>query len=60
MNDAIEFVRVRDVMTSLNVSYATVRRWIGKGELDAIRLPSGQFRVARRALDAIRHGGADM
>jgi excisionase family DNA binding protein len=37
----------------LNVDRATVARWIRLGQLAAVKLPSGQYRVRRRDLDAL-------
>lgn len=37
----------------LNVDRATVARWIRLGQLPAVRLPSGQYRVRRADLDRL-------
>lgn len=42
-----EYVRLTEAQRALGVSYWTVLRWIRQGRLQAIRLPSGQLRVAK-------------
>lgn len=39
-------VAVKDVADYCLVSRVTIRRWIGSGELSAIRLPSGHYRIS--------------
>jgi excisionase family DNA binding protein len=41
-------VKVKDVANQCMVSRTTVRRWIKSGELPAIRLPSGHYRINLR------------
>ena len=38
-------IKVKDIADYCMVSNITVRRWIKHGELTAIRLPSGHYRV---------------
>lgn len=38
-------VTVKGIANYCLVSEATVRRWIRDGKINAIRLPSGQFRI---------------
>ena len=38
-------IKVKDIADYCMVSSITVRRWIKRGELTAIRLPSGHYRV---------------
>jgi excisionase family DNA binding protein len=44
-------ISVRDAASELSVSVDTVARLIRAGQLSAIRLPSGRFRIAREDLD---------
>lgn len=39
-------VTVKDVADYCLVSRVTIRRWIKRGELSAIRLPSGHYRIS--------------
>jgi len=42
---------IREVAERLNVHYETVRRWIEKGALEAVRIgPNGTIRVPESAL----------
>ncbi len=41
----------------LNVDRATIARWIRHGQLAAIKLPSGQYRVRRSDLDRLLKPG---
>ena len=41
-------VKVSDIANYYMVSRTTVRRWIKGGELPAIRLPSGHYRINTR------------
>jgi excisionase family DNA binding protein len=38
-------VKIKDVADYCMVSRTTIRRWIEKGKLRAIRLPSGHYRI---------------
>jgi excisionase family DNA binding protein len=56
----------RHVAELLDVSAETVLRWTRRGELPAVRLPSGQLRYSAEAIDAwlaerstVRAEGAD-
>jgi excisionase family DNA binding protein len=46
------FLTARELGDLLGVSAETVLRWTRRGELPAVRLPSGQLRYDRDALDA--------
>ncbi len=53
----------REVAHLVGVSPRTVRRWAARGQLEAVRLPSGRWRipeeaVPRRNLDRKGRGGA--
>lgn len=50
-----EYVRLTEAQRALGVSYWTVLRWIRDGRLQAIRLPSGQLRVAKAHVLRFRH-----
>jgi excisionase family DNA binding protein len=50
---ADELLTTGQVADLLNVHAQTVRRWIENGNLRAIRLPSGVWRVRRSDLDAL-------
>ena len=52
------YVTVAEVADVLRVDPSTVRRWIEKGDLEAITLPSGIYRVPRHALDRLVLGEA--
>jgi excisionase family DNA binding protein len=38
-------IKIKDVANYCMVSKTTVRRWIERGKLRAIRLPSGHYRI---------------
>jgi len=40
-------IKIKDIASYCMVSKTTVRRWIEKGRLRAIRLPSGHYRINR-------------
>jgi excisionase family DNA binding protein len=40
-------IKIKDIASYCMVSKTTVRRWIEKGKLHAIRLPSGHYRINR-------------
>jgi excisionase family DNA binding protein len=42
---AQERIKIKDVASNCMVSQTTVRRWIENGQLRAIRLPSGHYRI---------------
>lgn len=45
-----DFVTINDISSYCMVSPSTVRRWIRAGKLQAIKLPSGHFRVTAQSL----------
>ena len=47
-----ELLTARQLAGELDVSSETVLRWTRRGEVPAIRLPSGALRYSRDALDA--------
>jgi excisionase family DNA binding protein len=38
-------LRVTDAAKMLEVDPSTIRRWIGLGLIEAVKLPSGQYRI---------------
>lgn len=52
----MEYVTTGDVARALGVSPNTVKSWIRKGELEAVRLPSGHHRIPRGEVDRIVRG----
>lgn len=46
MNQSRNRVTVKGVADYCLVSRVTIRRWIKRGELSAIRLPSGHYRIS--------------
>jgi excisionase family DNA binding protein len=54
-------LRVTDAAKMLEVDPSTIRRWINLGLLDAVKLPSGQYRIRREDVDKLlrRQQGQD-
>jgi excisionase family DNA binding protein len=48
-----ELLTTAEVAKLLRVSQSTVQRWISLGQLPAIRLPSGGFRIRREAVERL-------
>jgi excisionase family DNA binding protein len=46
------YLRVCQVAEELDVSTRTILRWVGAGELDAVRLPGGRLRISQSAWSA--------
>jgi excisionase family DNA binding protein len=40
-------IKIKDIASDCMVSKTTVRRWVEGGKLQAIRLPSGHYRINR-------------
>jgi len=62
MNNAGErLLRPKEVCRILGVSYPTLRRWIKKGWIRAVQMPSGKYRIpeseVRRFLERIGKNG---
>jgi excisionase family DNA binding protein len=56
----VPMMRVREVARRLDVEVKTVRRWLLKGALAGIKLPSGEWRVTEAALhDCLGDDGQD-
>ncbi len=51
--DAHMLLRVVYVARQLDVSPSTIRGWIHSGHLEAMKLPRGEYRIPRSALDRI-------
>ena len=45
---------IRQISDELNVDPRTVRRWIEKGYLKAVRLPSGTIRIEESELERLK------
>ena len=45
---------VEEVAALCRVHITTVRRWIAQGQLEAIRLPGGTYRITADAVDQLR------
>lgn len=49
-----EFLSVKEFAKIIRLSPLTVKRWIGRGEIKAIRLgKTGHYRIAREELEKI-------
>jgi excisionase family DNA binding protein len=46
-----DLLRTEQVAKLLNTSAATVRNWIRLGLIEAVRLPSGQYRIRREDVE---------
>jgi excisionase family DNA binding protein len=46
-----DLLRTEQVAKLLNTSPATVRNWIRLGLIEAVRLPSGQYRIRREDVE---------
>src|SRR5262245_32132851 len=53
MSDAHELLTANEAAKLLRVHPSTVRRWVGLGQIPAVRLPSGQIRVPRQAVERL-------
>jgi len=52
-----EYVRLQTAEQALGISYSTIRRWIREGRLQALRLPTGQLRVAKKDVERLQSCG---
>lgn len=48
-----DLIGTSEVAEILNVSRSSVLRWIERGDIPAVQLPSGRYRVPRAAVDAL-------
>ena len=48
-----ELLRVKDAAKMLEVDPSTLRRWINLGLIDAVKLPSGQYRIRREDVEGL-------
>lgn len=53
-----EFLTVAEVAELLKVNQQTVRNWVDRGELDAVRVGARRVRVRTSELDAFLEAGA--
>jgi excisionase family DNA binding protein len=49
----LDLLTTQEVADLLRVDTHTVRRWIAARKLDAVRLPGGEWRVERAAVEAM-------
>ena len=54
MESTSAFLSLNDMAQALNVSYWAVYRWVNKGQVRCIRLPSGRLRIPREELDRLK------
>ena len=52
------YIRLQTAEQALGISYSTIRRWIREGRLRALRLPTGQLRVAKKDVEQLQNCGA--
>jgi excisionase family DNA binding protein len=45
--EEVQRIKIKDIASNCMVSQTTVRRWIEMGQLRAIRLPSGHYRISQ-------------
>lgn len=45
--------RIKEVATYAGVSRSTVRKWIDAGSVESIRLPTGERRIPRTAMERL-------
>jgi len=45
MQDDVQYLTVQDIARRLKVTELTVRRWIERGELKAVKLSGGRYRI---------------
>jgi excisionase family DNA binding protein len=57
MNNAKHWT-TEEISEFLRVHVATVRRWIAAGQLGAIRLPGGGYRIPQSELDRLCTGSS--
>jgi excisionase family DNA binding protein len=50
-SDSDDLLTSKEVARMLRVSTDTVGRWVRNGQLEAIRLPSGQIRIRREDVE---------
>jgi excisionase family DNA binding protein len=48
-----ELLRTEQVAKMLNVAPSTVRNWVRLGRLRSVKLPGGQYRIARRDVEKL-------
>lgn len=46
-------LKIKDVAQALNVHRASVERWIKDGKLNAVKLPSGYYRIPEEELNRL-------
>jgi excisionase family DNA binding protein len=48
-----ELLTTAEVAQMLRVSQKTIARWVNLGQLPAVKLPSGQFRIRRADIEKL-------
>jgi len=48
MQEDVEYLTVQDIVKRLKVTEQTVRRWIERGELKAVKLSGSRYRIHPR------------
>lgn len=51
-----EYLTTKEAMEIFKVSRLTLYRWIDAGKLQASKMPGGQWRIPREAVDALLEG----
>ncbi len=47
---------ISEVAKALKLTDATIRNWIERGHIQAVRLPSGIYRIAQSEVDRVLQG----
>jgi molybdopterin-binding protein len=48
----------RDAAGRLGISYPTIKQWLYRGKLRAVKTPGGHYRIHERDIEAMLHPGA--
>ena len=56
-NEQTQFIVVAEAARTLSVDESTIRRWIHQGDLPAIQLPGGQYRIKRSVVENMLRSG---
>ncbi len=48
----------RDAAQRLGISYPTIKQWLYRGKLRAVKTPGGHYRIHQRDIEAMLHPGA--
>lgn len=58
MATQVSYLTTLEVADILRVAPSTVRRWAESGDIEAVKLPGGQYRFAQAVVDALLAPGA--